>query len=110
MLSGSVDELERVTERFLDGFGELRTPSRPPSPRPMRNRCWAGPGHGRASTPIIEGATGQRDALIWPALGKSREAFTAMLVAANAYYLSLAIRLGRGRPPQHRDDRDVLSR
>ena len=39
---------------------------------------------------IIEGATGHRDALIWPALGKSREAFTAMLVAANSYYLSLA--------------------
>ncbi|MDB5655751.1 MAG: histidine kinase, partial [Tardiphaga sp.] len=39
---------------------------------------------------VIEGATGQRDAAIWPALGKSREAFTAMLVAANAYYLSLA--------------------
>src|SRR6202041_175459 len=37
-----------------------------------------------------EGATGHRDALIWPSLGKSREAFTAMLVAANAYYLSLA--------------------
>jgi hypothetical protein len=39
---------------------------------------------------VIEGATGHRDALIWPSLGKSREAFTAMLVAANAYYLSLA--------------------
>src|SRR4030088_907408 len=39
---------------------------------------------------IIEGATGHRDALIWPSLGKSREAFTALLVAANAYYLSLA--------------------
>ncbi|MHC2255833.1 signal transduction histidine kinase [Bradyrhizobium embrapense] len=39
---------------------------------------------------IIEGATGHRDALIWPALGKSREAFTSLLVAANAYYLSLA--------------------
>jgi signal transduction histidine kinase len=39
---------------------------------------------------IIEGATGHRDALIWPALGKSREAFTAMLVAANSYYLTLA--------------------
>ena len=39
---------------------------------------------------IIEGATGHRDALIWPSLGKSREAFTAMLVAANSYYLSLA--------------------
>src|SRR4029078_3056984 len=36
---------------------------------------------------IIEGATGHRDALIWPSLGKSREAFTAMLVAANSYYL-----------------------
>ena len=40
---------------------------------------------------IIEGATGHRDALIWPSLGKSREAFTALLVAANAYYLSVAI-------------------
>ena len=39
---------------------------------------------------IIEGATGRREALIWPSLGKSREAFTAMLVAANSYYLSLA--------------------
>src|SRR3974390_912334 len=39
---------------------------------------------------IIEGATGHRDAKIWPALGRSREAFTGMLVAANAYYLSLA--------------------
>src|SRR5689334_23936880 len=25
MLSGSVEELERVTERFLNGFGELRS-------------------------------------------------------------------------------------
>jgi signal transduction histidine kinase len=39
---------------------------------------------------IIDGAIGNRDALIWPSLGKSREAFTAMLVAANAYYFSLA--------------------
>jgi signal transduction histidine kinase len=39
---------------------------------------------------VIEGATGHRDAQIWPALGRSREAFTGMLVAANAYYLSLA--------------------
>jgi signal transduction histidine kinase len=39
---------------------------------------------------IIESATATKDALIGPALGKSRETFTAMLVAANAYYLSLA--------------------
>jgi len=39
---------------------------------------------------IVEGAIGRREALLLPSLGKSREAFTASLVAANAFYLSLA--------------------
>ncbi|WP_223974991.1 HAMP domain-containing sensor histidine kinase [Bradyrhizobium sp. RD5-C2] len=89
MLSGSVEQLERVTSRFLDGFGELRTVQTKISKTydeevltPTRDMA------GLYS--IIEGATGHRDALIWPALGKSREAFTSLLVAANAYYLSLA--------------------
>ncbi len=42
MLSGSVAELERVTEKFLNGFGELRA-SRRRSRRPTRNRCWRRP-------------------------------------------------------------------
>ena len=89
MLSGSVQQLEHVTERFLGGFGELRDVQATISNTyedevltPARDMA------GLYS--IIEGATGHRDALIWPSLGKSREAFTAMLVAANAYYLSLA--------------------
>jgi signal transduction histidine kinase len=89
MLSGSVEELERVTERFLNGFGELRAVQATISKtyeddvlRPAKDMA------GLYS--IIEGATGHRDALIWPSLGKSREAFTAMLVAANAYYLSVS--------------------
>jgi signal transduction histidine kinase len=89
MLSGSVEELERVTERFLNGFGELRTLQTTISTTyeqqvltPARDMA------GLYS--VIEGATGHRDAAIWPTLGKSREAFTAMLVAANAYYFSLA--------------------
>lgn len=89
MLSGSVEELERVTERFLNGFGELRAVQSTISKtyeddvlKPAKDMA------GLYS--IIEGATGHRDALIWPSLGKSREAFTAMLVAANAYYLSVA--------------------
>src|SRR3954465_12978306 len=89
MLSGSVEELERVTDRFLNGFGELRavqaticTPYDEQVVRPAREMA--------ELYSIIEGATGHRDSLIWPSLGKSREAFTAMLVAANAYYLSLA--------------------
>ncbi|MBV9971601.1 MAG: HAMP domain-containing histidine kinase, partial [Xanthobacteraceae bacterium] len=88
MLAGSAQELERVTEKFLDGFGEVRG---------IQNQI-AKTYEEQVLTPardmgglyaIIEGAS-KRDSLIVPALGKSREAFTSMLVAANAYYLSLA--------------------
>ena len=89
MLSGSVDELERVTVRFLDGFGELRTVQATIS-KTYEEQVLAPAKDMAGLYSIIEGATGHRDALIWPALGKSREAFTAMLVAANSYYLSLA--------------------
>ena len=89
MLSGSVEKLEQVTSRFLDGFGELRTVQSTISK--TYEEQVLGPARDMAGLySIIEGATGHRDALIWPSLGKSREAFTAMLVAANAYYLSLA--------------------
>jgi signal transduction histidine kinase len=89
ILSGSVEELERVTERFLSGFGELRAVQT--TITKTYEEQVLGPARDMAGLySIIEGATGHRDALIWPALGKSREAFTAMLVAANAYYLSLA--------------------
>src|SRR5690348_3563960 len=89
MLSGSVEELERVTERFLNGFGELRAVQA--TITKTYDEQVLGPAKDMAGLySIIEGATGHRDALIWPSLGKSREAFTAMLVAANAYYLSLA--------------------
>ncbi|MDB5632085.1 MAG: ATP-binding region, ATPase-like [Tardiphaga sp.] len=89
MLSGSVAELERVTERFLSGFGELRG-LQSTIAKTYEEQVLSPAKDMAGLYSIIEGATGQRDALIWPALGKSREAFTAMLVAANAYYLSLA--------------------
>lgn len=89
MLSGSVAELERVTERFLSGFGELRSLQTTIS-KTYEEQVLTPARDMAGLYSIIEGATGHRDALIWPALGKSREAFTAMLVAANAYYLSLA--------------------
>ncbi|NVN88510.1 MAG: HAMP domain-containing protein [Rhodopseudomonas sp.] len=89
MLSGSVAELERVTERFLNGFGDLRALQ-----TKIKNTYEdqvLGPARDMAGLySIIEGATGRRDALIWPPLGRSREAFTALLVAANSYYLSLS--------------------
>jgi signal transduction histidine kinase len=89
MLSGSVEELERVTERFLNGFGELRGVQATIS-KTYDEQVLTPAREMAGLYSIIEGATGHRDALIWPSLGKSREAFTAMLVAANAYYLSLA--------------------
>ena len=89
MLSGSVEELERVTDRFLNGFGELRAVQATIS-KTYEEQVLAPAKDMAGLYSIIEGATGHRDALIWPSLGKSREAFTAMLVAANAYYLSLA--------------------
>lgn len=89
MLSGSVAELEKVTERFLEGFGELRTVQARIA-RTYEEQVLTPAREMAGLYSIIEGATGRREALIWPALGKSREAFTAMLVAANAYYLSLA--------------------
>lgn len=89
MLANAMEGLAGVTERFLDGFGDLRAVQTAITNvyenevlRPAREMA------GLYS--IVEGAAGRRDALIWPALGKSREAFTASLVAANAYYLSLA--------------------
>jgi signal transduction histidine kinase len=89
MLSGSVEALERVTERFLSGFGDLRTVQATIS-KTYEDQVLSPARDMAGLYSIIEGATGHRDALIWPSLGKSREAFTTMLVAANAYYLSLA--------------------
>ncbi len=89
MLSGSVDELERVTEHFLSGFGELRA-LQTTITRTYEDQILAPAKDMAGLYSIIEGATGRREAQIWPALGKSRDTFTATLVAANAYYLAPA--------------------
>jgi signal transduction histidine kinase len=88
VLSGSVAGLEHVTERFLSGFDELRAVQSTIS-KTYEDQVLTPARDMAGLYSIIEGATGHRDAPIWPSLGKSREAFTAMLVAANAYYLSL---------------------
>lgn len=89
MLSGSVEELERATERFLGGFGDLRA-LQTTIKATYENQVQAPARDIAALFAVIAGATGQRDALILPPLGRAREAFTAMLVAANSYYLSLS--------------------
>jgi len=89
MLSGSVEGLVDATEKFLGGFGDLRaTQSR--IARTYENEVLKPARDMAGLYAIIDGASGSRDALIWPSLSKSREAFSAAVVAANAYYLSLA--------------------
>jgi signal transduction histidine kinase len=89
VLSGSADELRAVTERFLQGFGEVRALETTIA-HTYENEVLKPAREMAGLYAIIEGAIGARDALLLPSLGKSREAFTASLVAANAFYLSLA--------------------
>jgi signal transduction histidine kinase len=89
VLSGSADELRTVTERFLHGFGQVRE-LQTAIQQTYENEVLKPAKEMAGLYAILEGAIGRRDALLLPSLGKSREAFTAGLVAANAYYLSLA--------------------
>ncbi|MEZ5788840.1 MAG: ATP-binding protein [Xanthobacteraceae bacterium] len=89
VLVSAMSDLAKVTERFLDGFNELRAVQATITKvyeeevlRPAREMA--------GLYAILEGSIAQPDHLIRPSLGKSREAFTAAVVAANAYYLSLA--------------------
>ena len=78
-----------MTERFLHGFGEVREVQATIT-QTYENEVLKPAKEMAGLYAIIEGAIGTRDALLLPSLGKSREAFTASLVAANAFYLSLA--------------------
>jgi signal transduction histidine kinase/HAMP domain-containing protein len=89
VLAGSVGRLTEVTEQFLGGFNDLRGVQ-----AAITNTYESQilrPSQDMASLyGLIEAATVNRDELIWPALGKSHEAFTATLLSANVYYFSLA--------------------
>lgn len=89
VLSKSADELRAVTERFLQGFGEVREVQTMIA-QTYENEVLRSAKEMAGLYAIIEGAIGRRDAFLLPSLGKSREAFTASLVAVNAFYLSLA--------------------
>jgi signal transduction histidine kinase len=78
-----------VTERFLQGFSEVRAVQNTIT-HTYENDVIKPAKEMAGLYAIIEGAIGKREALLLPSLGKSREAFTASLVAANAFYLSLA--------------------
>jgi signal transduction histidine kinase len=89
MLSDSVARFKQTTARLLGGFRELRS-LQATITRTYQQQVLAPAKDIGGLLSTIEGATGRRDAPIRRALAKSRDAFTAMLVAINSYYLSRA--------------------
>lgn len=86
--SGSLSGVISATERFLAGFDELRRVRGAISHTYEKDIL----GVAREMSGLyaqIEGAAQQREHGIWPALSKSREAFSAALMSANVLYLSL---------------------
>ncbi len=90
ILAPSGEGLMEAIERLTDGFGELRLAqatltrtyeSQVLKPAKEMASLYAG----------IDEATGNRDSLIWPSLTKSRETYSAAVIAANAYYFSLSM-------------------
>jgi signal transduction histidine kinase len=93
-VAASAQELISITERFLQGFEDLR------AVRASLSGIYEGdilePAKDMAGLyAILDSTTQSADTLIRPSLGKSREAYNAMLLAANAYYLTLSEERGQ---------------
>ncbi|WP_460448444.1 sensor histidine kinase [Alsobacter sp. SYSU BS001988] len=81
--------LTLITERLLAGFDALRDVRQQIS-QIYEDEVLRSAREMAGLYAILQGATDGKGSLVLPALGKSREAFSATLVAANAYYFSLA--------------------
>jgi signal transduction histidine kinase len=87
ILAGAAEQLLQSTVRFVAGFGELRDVQatiattyehQVLTPAQEMSGLYA----------IVEDATKDRTALIWPALNKSRESFSTTVVLTNVFYLT----------------------
>ncbi|TCT10612.1 HAMP domain-containing protein [Tepidamorphus gemmatus] len=88
-LASPADDLKRAIDSFLGGFEELRD-VRTAITTIYEQEVLTPASEMAGLYSIIDSSTRTGGPPIWPALAKSREALSAMLVAANAYYLSLA--------------------
>jgi signal transduction histidine kinase len=87
ILSGSTEQLLQSTERFVAGFGELREVQATIS-NTYEHQVLTPAREMSGLYAIVEDATKDRGALIWPALNKSRESFSTTVVLTNVFYLS----------------------
>jgi len=86
ILSASAAGVVQATERFVAGFDELRN-LQTAIMDTYEHQVLAPAREMSGLYSIVEGATIDRNALIWPTLSKSRESFSTTLVLTNVFYL-----------------------
>src|SRR5947209_3622639 len=87
ILSGRAEQLLQSTERFVSGFGELRD-AQTTIANTYEHQVLTPAQEMSGLYAIVEDATKDRTALIWPALNKSRESFSTTVVLTNVFYLT----------------------
>src|SRR5262249_30017767 len=87
ILSSSSTDLLESTERFVAGFTDLRD-IQTRITHTYENQVLKPAEEMSGLYAIVEDVTKDRDSLIWPALNKSREAFSRTLVLTNGFYLT----------------------
>ena len=87
ILAGAAEQLLQSTERFVAGFGELRDVQTTIA-NTYEHQVLTPAQEMSGLYAIVEDATKDRTALIWPALNKSRESFSTTVVLTNVFYLT----------------------
>jgi signal transduction histidine kinase len=85
-LSAAAADVVQATERFVAGFDELRS-VQSAIMETYENEVLAPAREMSGLYAIAEGATTDRNSLIWPSLSKSRESFSTTLVLTDVFYL-----------------------
>jgi len=87
ILATSAQELLQSTERFVAGFGDLRNVQTTIATT-YENQVLKPAQEMSGLYAIVENATKDPTALIWPSLSKSHESFSSTLVLTNVFYLT----------------------
>jgi signal transduction histidine kinase len=86
ILSASAADVVQATERFVAGFDDLRN-AQAAIMSTYENQVLAPAREMSGLYAIVEGMIPDRNALVWPALSKTRESFSTTLVLTNDFYL-----------------------
>jgi signal transduction histidine kinase len=89
LVSASAADVVQATERFVAGFDQLRNVQAAIMDT-YENQVLAPAREMSGLYAIVEGATTDRNGLVWPALSKSRETFSGTLVLTDIFYLQHA--------------------